>query len=373
MARSAWPSRVGLTLLATVSVGALAAPVQAASTGVASVSGTKVQYKAASGKQNKVVVSRSGNTITIDDQVAVRAGKGCKAVKGDKTLVRCTPAKAPTRVLVYTYDRADKIDNGTDVRMTADGGTGGDRILGGARGDRIKGGTGTDRIYGRAGNDYIDAGSGNDYVNSSDGNDTLHGSTGNDMLYAGSGDDVLFGESGNDKLHGESGMDILMGYQGRDHLDGGADADTLHGDESADQISADVLLGGVGVDTVEYSSYLKAVRVDLDGVADDGRPGEKDLVGADVERIEGGSGNDTLTGNGAANYIRGWLGNDTIRGGGGNDELDGHSDRDQVYGEAGDDVLYGFDEPAAADRLDGGANSDTCSRGKGDTAVRCER
>src|SRR6188508_2036217 len=89
----------GLALLATTAaVGLAAAPAQASAGGLASVYATvKVQYKAAKGKQNKVVITRAGNTITIDDVVAVKAGKGCKKVKGDKTKVRCTTRKAPTR------------------------------------------------------------------------------------------------------------------------------------------------------------------------------------------------------------------------------------------------------------------------------------
>jgi hypothetical protein len=41
-----------------------------------------------------VVITRSGNTITIDDRVAISAGKGCKKVKGDKTKVICTTTGA---------------------------------------------------------------------------------------------------------------------------------------------------------------------------------------------------------------------------------------------------------------------------------------
>src|SRR3954454_13789602 len=105
LSRPTWLARVSLSLLTTIGVGALAAaPAEAASTGVASVvESTKVQYKAAKGKQNKVVITRSGRTITIDDKAAIKPGKGCKQVKGDKTKVRCTTGKTPTRVRAYTY------------------------------------------------------------------------------------------------------------------------------------------------------------------------------------------------------------------------------------------------------------------------------
>jgi serralysin len=151
----------------------------------------------------------------------------------------------------------------------------------------------------------------------SDGDDTPHGWTGNDTLRAADGDDVLFGDDGNDKLYGGAGHDHVLG-----------------------------------------------------------RPGEKGRVGVDVEWIEGGYGNDVLTGNSADNRISGWLGNDVIHGGAGNDELDGHSSRDKVHGDSGDDILYGEDDSVDADRLDGGSNGsrgDDCDPRRADIAVHCER
>ncbi|MEU4214236.1 hypothetical protein [Actinoplanes sp. NPDC026623] len=113
MSRSQWLSRVGLALLTTVSAGALTAPAEAATTGVASVVETvKVQYQAASGKQNKVVATRSGNTITIDDVVAIKAGKGCKAVKGDKTSIY-QPNAVSEGAVDLRQDLLDAGSNGT--------------------------------------------------------------------------------------------------------------------------------------------------------------------------------------------------------------------------------------------------------------------
>src|SRR5690242_17116101 len=85
------PARAAITLsLATVSVGGLAAPAYAVTAGVVSVvKTTQIQYNASASKANSVVVTRSGRTVTIDDVVALKAGKGCKAVSGDKTKVRC--------------------------------------------------------------------------------------------------------------------------------------------------------------------------------------------------------------------------------------------------------------------------------------------
>src|SRR5690349_6239628 len=66
MSRSIWLSTAGLALLtSTAAVGVLAAPAQAATTGVASVSGTKVVFTAGSNKTNRIVITRSGRTVTI--------------------------------------------------------------------------------------------------------------------------------------------------------------------------------------------------------------------------------------------------------------------------------------------------------------------
>jgi Ca2+-binding RTX toxin-like protein len=380
MSRSAWLTRVGVVLLAAGAVGWPAAPSLAAgTTGVASVYDvTKVKYSAGNNKTNSVVVTRSGNTITFNDRVKIKAGTGCKAVKGDSTKVKCTTKKAPTRVYVYLKDRDDSVVNNTGLSMTADGGTGNDSLTGGSRADTLRGQEGNDRLYGLAGNDVLDGYTGNDMLAGGDGNDSLTGWWGNDTLYGGNGDDTLQGLDGNDKEYGGAGADSLFGGNGSDRLEGGAGDDALSGDDPRDgAVSADVMLGGPGRDQVNYQWYSKPVTVDLDGAArDDGQSGEHDTVGADVEDIAGGSGSDRLTGNAAANDITGWNGNDVIHGLGGDDVLDGLGGRDTVYGDAGDDLIFGQDSPEAADRLDGGDNAtagDECQPGTADTVVNCER
>ena len=70
------------------------------------------------------------------------------------------------------------------------------------------------------------------------------------------------------------------------------------------------------------------MNVSLDGIANDGAAGEGDNVATTVEQVLGGSGGDTLTGNGAANTLDGRGGGDTIRGGAGNDTLIGGTGAD---------------------------------------------
>ena len=63
--------------------------------------------------------------------------------------------------------------------------------------------------------------------------------------------------------------------------------------------------GGAGLDTADYSARIASVTVDLDGAADDGETAEADNVRPDVERLLGGAGDDTLTGNNARQRARG--------------------------------------------------------------------
>ena len=362
-----------------MSISAFAGPAFAAGTdGSASVSGTTVRFTAGSKVTNRVVITRNGKTVTIDDRVKVKAGKGCKAVKGDKTKVRCTVKKGPTRVNVFLYDRDDSVVNNAGLPMTAEGGSGKDRLVGGSRNDVLYGMSGADQLYGMGGNDRLDANTGNDVLSGGDGIDILAGWAGNDVLYGGNGDDSLEGLDGDDKLYGGAGNDGLSGGNGRDHLDGGAGTDVLDGD-ALGRVYADVLLGGPGEDSISYIDRTAGVTVDADGASgDDGQAGEHDSVGADVETIIGGRGNDRLTGNNASGQLQGDAGDDVLHGGGGNDLVEGGPGRDLLYGDAGDDQLFGWDweEKAAADTLDGGANGvagDECHPYSPDIAVNCER
>jgi Ca2+-binding RTX toxin-like protein len=92
----------------------------------------------------------------------------------------------------------------------------------------------------------------------------------------------------------------------------------------------DVLNGGDGVDTVSYTDRSGNVTADLDGLADDGEALELDTIGLDVENLTGGSGDDTLTGDANSNTLTGNAGADTLDGGLGADTLSGGADVDTV-------------------------------------------
>jgi Ca2+-binding RTX toxin-like protein len=134
-----------------------------------------------------------------------------------------------------------------------------------------------------------------------------------------------------------------------------------------------VFNGGAGAtDQVSYALRTSSVVVDIDGAADDGRPGELDTVQADVEQIAGGREGDTLTGSAAADLLLGGEGNDTLSGLGGADTLRGDAGDDTLLGGPGGDALMSVDGVLGNDGLDGQADSDTCSFDRFDAWANCE-
>jgi Ca2+-binding RTX toxin-like protein len=186
--------------------------------------------------------------------------------------------------------------------------------------------------------DGLDGGPGNDVLDGRGGYDSLIGREGNDRLDGGPGCDRMFGEGvfvpeGPDS--GPPGEDVLDGGDGRDELHGGPGGDRLEGGPENDRLdggpSADAMTGGDGADLVLYVRRTAPVTATLNGVADDGEAGEGDLIGADVERVDGGHAPDLIVGNGGANQFNGNGGDDTLLGGGGL--------HDQIYGGAGNDLI----------------------------------
>jgi Ca2+-binding RTX toxin-like protein len=168
-----------------------------------------------------------------------------------------------------------------------------------------------------------------------DGNDSATNTTSEESVLANGGD-------GDDTLEGGPTVDIFTGGAGRDLVNGNG-GDDLLGDGSTDLQEPDVFNGGAGIDRISYGGESVGVTVDLDGSADDGRAGEFDRVGADIEHITGGQFPDRLTGNARAN---------------------------ELFGNGDDDVLIGL---AGFDMLFGGPGTDTCDLGRGGgSAFGCE-
>jgi Ca2+-binding RTX toxin-like protein len=377
-------SRPVLFLRAALVLGVVAGACAASVPALADTPGTAknltaviVEFRAASGKVNKITVTQAGRTVIIDDVLPIAAGKGCQAVKGDRTKVRCTTEEPVSEVRIYTGDRGDTIVNSSHVAM---------RGIGGSGNDVIRGGPGFDMLYGQAGNDRAYAGGGNDEWGNGD---VLDGGAGNDILVGNASHNSLDGGTGNDSLTGGGDKDELEGGEGNDSVGAGGGDDIIR--EPAERFAADrdVIAGGSGRDGLTYTGRAMKVKVDSDGVkGDDGSPGEGDTVSG-MEMIYGGNGADTLYGTAGSDLLYGADGDDVLHGLAGDDQLEGAAGKDRLYGEAGDDRVTDNEkrysnepdiepEPImVSDLLDGGpdgtALGDFCKGLMFDSMVGCER
>lgn len=285
------------------------------------------------------------------------------------------------------------IITGNDSDNTILGGTGNDTLYGGAGNDEIFGGVGDSVIYGGSGRDTIQifasadnsneihAGSGNDTLELSRGKGELHGEEGADsielrfgrdsFLYGGAGSDDIQTYGGRDNtLFGGIGSDDLLAQDAeRAHLFGGEDNDVLQGLNGSG-----ILEGGTGNDTyVLQGSFI--IIEEADGGTDAVEVRILDYTLADnIEDADlTGTVRTTLTGNAGDNILRildmamgstldGGLGNDSLTGAVGNDDLFGGLGNDVLSGGGGVDQLFGG---AGNDTLDGGSGADTLLGGAG--------
>ena len=226
---------------------------------------------------------------------------------------------------------------GTDTFMNFENvyaGNGNDIVFGDGVANVLLGHNGDDTLEGRGGDDTLNGGSDTDTASFSEttagvnanltagtaqgsesGSDTLQSI---ENLTGGSGDDFLIGDGNVNVLAGGDGDDVLDGLGGDDTLDGGA---------------------GTG-DAAKFKTTTSGVVVDLGaGTAVGAESGSDTLIS--IEDASGGSGDDTLSGDGNANSLVGNDGNDTLSGLGGNDELFGGAGFDRIIAGAGDDTING--------------------------------
>ncbi|OYU38881.1 MAG: hypothetical protein CFE33_13715 [Pseudorhodobacter sp. PARRP1] len=189
------------------------------------------------------------------------------------------------------------------------------------------------------------------------GHDNFTGTRFADAINGGGGDDSLFGGNGNDRLDGGSGNDSLLGGAGNDSLTGGLGDDRLQNDAGNDTLD-----GGSGNDTVVFVGTA-AATVSLALTTAQATGYGTDTL-RNIENVLTGSGNDDISGNGAANRLqsgagddtlRGWAGDDQLYAGAGMDRLTGGLGRDLLYGGANDGVMDTFVFTAITDSVKGAA------------------
>ena len=149
----------------------------------------------------------------------------------------------------------------------------------------------------------------------------LNGTT----IIGGDGDDILEGGPDADYLYGQGGDDMLIGH-------------------AAGLAGTNQLWGGTGIDTASYVDTAGTVYADLTALA-----GYVDGTLVDqmnsIENLTGGTGTNTLVGDGGDNVLRGGAGNDYL------------------YGQGGNDTLIGGAAPGSTNQLWGGTGIDTASYG----------
>jgi Ca2+-binding RTX toxin-like protein len=336
-----------------------------------------------------VIGGRKDDVLTGDDSDNILAGgPGADVLAGGGGNDTVSYAGRSAAVTV-------DLDGVADDGEVGEGDTVGDDIEG------ITGGGGDDTLTGGSSDGAIDGGPGNDTLDGGAGADELSGGPGTDLLsYASRTTPVSVipdGEANDGQVdsNGDSTEDDNVAGD-IEQVHGGSGNDVLESGPGSGTID-----GGPGNDTASYSQRSEPVSLSLNGASDDGQLGENDTL-TGIEKLAGGDGNDTLTGDGAANALSGGAGDDTLDGSGGADQLnggdgtdtadysaraapinadaDGHPD-DGVQGEfdnvatdvesarggSGDDRLAGNDGDGT---LDGGPGNDIFPADLGDDLVK---
>jgi Ca2+-binding RTX toxin-like protein len=155
-----------------------------------------------------------------------------------------------------------------------------------------------------------------------------------------------------DIILGSTAGDQMMGaVSGSVTLNGGAGNDVFCQGNDTYKTGTDTLVGGGGVDTVDYSLRTASLTIVMDGKTASGDPsgsGEKDMIGTDIAVVKwggtAGSTHATVTGNtlnnvfypgAGTNVINGLAGDDTVMEG----DDTANNTMDTFHGGAGTDVM----------------------------------
>jgi Ca2+-binding RTX toxin-like protein len=337
---------------------------------------------AADGGNDQTIVNATNAANTI----AASGTAGTAAVTGLAATVTTVHAD-PTRdaLVLNALGGDDRIDAGAlgadTVKLTQDGGAGGDTLLGGRGNDTQLGGDGNDAIDGNQGNDTALMGAGDDRFtwDPGDGSDVVEGQDGRDaMTFNGANVAEQFdvAANGGRVRFFRNIANITMDLDDVEAIDlnalGGADrvvVNDLSGtDLTAVNTDLAAAIGGAAGDGAADQVVVNATAGD-DVVAANGSAGSVAVNGLaaairiahaeaqlDVLSINALAGDDVVEGSGLAADAIGV----EADGGAGDDILIGGAGADTLRGDAGDDVLLGG---PGVDALDGGAGSNVVIQG----------
>lgn len=314
------------------------------------------------GEPNDITIVALGTDLLVGDAgAALRPGPGCRPSGVEGREVACARAEIGA-VAMTLADGDDRVQVGVALAGAIDAGDGDDELRAGAATTLI-GGPGADVMVGSPQDDTFVGGSGSDLMVGGAGNDTVRYDDGlhdrgvavslaagaDDGAYA-EGDDVrdierVVGGAGPDGVRGTDAAESFAGGPGADVADLGAGDDVFDGGPGddlcrLDGLGRDVCDGGPGEhDVVTYRGAL-AMRISLDGVANDGVPGARGNV-LGTEEVVGGEGDDVIVGSTGDDALLGRGGDDLLQGGEGDDVLSGDRGADVLSGGAGRDrVTY---------------------------------
>jgi len=293
----------------------------------------------------------------------------------------------------------------TVIKLTLDGGTGDDSVFGSQGNDTILGGDGKDFILGDSGDDLAQMGAGDDVFqwDPGDGNDTIEGQDGTDtMVFNGAniaetidisanGSRVRFTRdigsivmdlAGTEKIlfNARAGVDTitvgdmtgtdlkrvdldLAGTAGSGVADGEIDRVIVNGTQVNDQIVISGGASGVNVSGLATVVNITGSVAAQDSLTVNGQAGIDTInasglaAGAIDLIINGGLGDDALTGSQGNDLINGGDGNDVAQMGAGDDTFvwNPGDDNDTIEGQAGFDTMQ-FNGAAIAEKIEISAN-----------------
>ena len=323
---------------------------------------------------DQLVWNNGDNNDTMDgeagaDEIEVNGA----ATAGDSFTIK--PGAVAARV---RFDRINlvpfNLDIGTSERMTVNG-LGGDDVF-----DAGQPGLAALTLL------TLSGGVGADAITGGDGADLLTGGDGVDTLTGGAGDDRVVGDRGNDVMAGGAGDDTLVWNNGDNN-------DTMDGQDDSDRVEVNGAVAAGDAFTLAPNgarakfdrtnlvpftldiATTEALHVNALGGDDTFTPAAGTSALLRTLELDGGSGNDTLTGGDGADVITGASGNDTLTGGAGLDAVDGGPGNDSVLlRDGGPDIGTGGagTDAAQADRagLDSLAEFETVDQATGIRALQ---